>query len=147
MCAVFSLLTDAVHASFDHSYHLLTLKNKGGLVIPSEGAVKVASQRQGELSKCFWSVSLSGLRLVQRMCFFLGGHNQERKSLELTTAILCWCHWLCLSHTEAAPHCQTEHSSVTEWQHRKGCAKQFFSKGDFFSSGLHTHKCTVVVQI
>ncbi|XP_054461155.1 uncharacterized protein LOC129096406 [Anoplopoma fimbria] len=36
-----SLVTDAARASFDESYHLLTLKNKGGLMIPSEGTVKV----------------------------------------------------------------------------------------------------------
>ncbi|KAK0130844.1 hypothetical protein N1851_034481 [Merluccius polli] len=38
-----SLVTDAVPASFYQSYHLLTLKNKGGLMIPSEGTVKVVS--------------------------------------------------------------------------------------------------------
>ena len=36
-----SLLTDAESARKDQSYHLLTLKNNGGLVIPSEGTVKV----------------------------------------------------------------------------------------------------------
>lgn len=36
-----SLVTDAVHSSHDKSYHLLVLKNNGGLMIPSEGTVKV----------------------------------------------------------------------------------------------------------
>lgn len=36
-----SLVCEAVPASFCESYHLLTLKNKGGLMIPSKGAVKV----------------------------------------------------------------------------------------------------------
>ncbi len=36
-----SLVTNAVSASFDQSYHLRTLKNNGGLMIPSEGTVKV----------------------------------------------------------------------------------------------------------
>ena len=36
-----SLVRDAVPSSFDESYHLLALKNNGGLVIPSEGTVKV----------------------------------------------------------------------------------------------------------
>lgn len=36
-----SLLMDAESASKDQSYHLLTLKNNGGLVIPSAGTVKV----------------------------------------------------------------------------------------------------------
>ncbi|CAJ1061394.1 uncharacterized protein LOC127534177 [Xyrichtys novacula] len=36
-----SLVTDAESARQDQSYHLLTLKNNGGLVIPAEGIVKV----------------------------------------------------------------------------------------------------------
>ncbi|KAK1878571.1 Transposable element P transposase, partial [Dissostichus eleginoides] len=36
-----SLVRDAVPSSFDESYHLLALKNNGGLVIPSKGTVKV----------------------------------------------------------------------------------------------------------
>ena len=36
-----SLVTDAASAIKDKSYHLLTLKNNGGLVIPSEGTVSV----------------------------------------------------------------------------------------------------------
>jgi len=36
-----SLVADAVPASFDQNYHLLLLKNNGGLMIPSEGTVKV----------------------------------------------------------------------------------------------------------
>lgn len=36
-----SLVSDAIPPSFDQSYHLLTLKNKGVLMIPSEGTVKV----------------------------------------------------------------------------------------------------------
>ncbi|XP_053293829.1 uncharacterized protein LOC128454430 isoform X2 [Pleuronectes platessa] len=36
-----SLVTDAASAIKDQSYHLLSLRNNGGLVIPSEGTVKV----------------------------------------------------------------------------------------------------------
>lgn len=36
-----SLVTDAIPSSHDESYHLLVLKNNGGLMIPSEGTVKV----------------------------------------------------------------------------------------------------------
>ncbi|XP_033933243.1 uncharacterized protein [Pseudochaenichthys georgianus] len=36
-----SLVRDAVPSSFDESYHLLALKHNGGLVIPSQGTVKV----------------------------------------------------------------------------------------------------------
>ncbi|KAL0151767.1 hypothetical protein M9458_052918, partial [Cirrhinus mrigala] len=36
-----SLVTDAASAIKDQSYHLLSLKNNGGLVIPSEGTVRV----------------------------------------------------------------------------------------------------------
>ena len=37
-----SLVCEAVPASFCDSYHLLTLKNNGGLLIPSIGTVKVS---------------------------------------------------------------------------------------------------------
>lgn len=36
-----SLVAEAVPGSFYQNYHLLTLKNNGGLMIPSEGTVKV----------------------------------------------------------------------------------------------------------
>ena len=36
-----SLVKDAIPASFDESYHLLQLKNNGGLMIPSDSTVKV----------------------------------------------------------------------------------------------------------
>ncbi|CAL8369661.1 unnamed protein product [Gadus morhua 'NCC'] len=36
-----SLVTDAASAIKDQSYHLLCLRNNGGLVIPSEGTVRV----------------------------------------------------------------------------------------------------------
>lgn len=36
-----SLVTDAASAMKDQSYHLLSLRNNGGLVIPSEGTVRV----------------------------------------------------------------------------------------------------------
>jgi len=36
-----SLVTGAGSVSFDQSYHLLRLKNNGGLMIPSEGVVKM----------------------------------------------------------------------------------------------------------
>ena len=36
-----SLVTNAVPSAFDQSYHLLSLRNQGGLMIPSEGTVKV----------------------------------------------------------------------------------------------------------
>ena len=82
MCAVFSLLTDAVHASFDHSYHLLTLKNKGGLVIPSGGAVKVASQRQstsGRAVKVFLISQFVWAEIGSEDVFFLGGAQSGKK--------------------------------------------------------------------
>lgn len=36
-----SLVTNAAPPSLDQNYHLLILKNKGGLMIPSEGTVRV----------------------------------------------------------------------------------------------------------
>ena len=41
-----SLVCEAVPASFCDSYHLLTLKNNGGLLIPSIGIVKVIRAAQ-----------------------------------------------------------------------------------------------------
>lgn len=38
-----SLVKDAIPTSFDESYHLLILKNKGGLMIPSDGTVKMVT--------------------------------------------------------------------------------------------------------
>lgn len=51
-----SLVRDAVPSSHDESYHLLVLKNNGGLMIPSEGTVKVVRAaerviRQGHLGQ------------------------------------------------------------------------------------------------
>ena len=37
-----SLVTDALAVPFDQSYHLLELRNNGGLMIPSKGTVKVS---------------------------------------------------------------------------------------------------------
>ena len=37
----FSLVTDAITSSSEDHYHLLVLRNNGGLMIPSEGVVKV----------------------------------------------------------------------------------------------------------
>ena len=37
-----SLVTDASAVPFDQSYHLLELRNNGGLMIPSKGTVKVS---------------------------------------------------------------------------------------------------------
>ncbi|XP_034039682.1 uncharacterized protein LOC117522397 [Thalassophryne amazonica] len=41
-----SLVTDAAPASEDKSYHLLTLRNRGGLVIPSQGTVRVIREAE-----------------------------------------------------------------------------------------------------
>ncbi|KAL2096888.1 hypothetical protein ACEWY4_006095 [Coilia grayii] len=46
-----SLVRDAVPSSFDESYHLLVLKNNGGLVIPSEGTVKVIRAAEGVIRR------------------------------------------------------------------------------------------------
>lgn len=80
-----SLVTDAVSASFDQSYHLLTLKNKGGLMIPSEGTVKVVRSaeqfiRQSSSGQAV-RVSLIDLFVQAEIgsedVFFLGEHIQE----------------------------------------------------------------------
>lgn len=62
-----SLVTDALHASFDESYHLLTVKNNGGLMIPSEGTVKVvrSAERFIRQSSCGKAVKVS---LISQIC-------------------------------------------------------------------------------
>ncbi|KAE8281230.1 THAP domain-containing protein 6 [Larimichthys crocea] len=44
-----SLVTDAASAIKDQSYHLLTLRNNGGLVIPSEGTVRVVREAESAI--------------------------------------------------------------------------------------------------
>ena len=50
-CEVCRAVTAAVTSSFDQSSHLLELKNNGGLMIPSQGTVKVVKQKDQIL---FW---------------------------------------------------------------------------------------------
>ncbi|KAG5269855.1 hypothetical protein AALO_G00206960 [Alosa alosa] len=98
-----SLVGEAVPSLFDKSYHLLALKNNGGLVIPSQGTVKVlrAAERvirqlqQCRLQRCRQLHTSSGRRLERRM-FFCLGNTLRRHSLALTTIILTCCHWLWL---------------------------------------------------
>lgn len=44
-----SLVTDAASAIKDQSYHLLSLRNNGGLVIPSEGTVRVVREAESAI--------------------------------------------------------------------------------------------------
>lgn len=57
-----SLLTDAASALKDQNYHLLRLKNNGGLVIPSEGTARVI--RAAEWSFARLSQPISPLKLL-----------------------------------------------------------------------------------
>ena len=80
-----SLVTDAVPTSFDQSYHLLRLKNKGGLMIPSEGTVRVvrSAERFIRQSVSGQAVKVSLISQFVRAdigaedVFGLGGHVQE----------------------------------------------------------------------
>lgn len=80
-----SLVTDAARASFDQSYHLLTLKNRGGLMIPSEGTVKVvrSAERYIRQSVSGQAVSVSVIKQFVRAeigsddVFLLKEHIQE----------------------------------------------------------------------
>lgn len=103
-----NLITAAVPSSFDQTYHLLELKNNGGLMIPSEGTVKVvrAAERvirqktqKNKVSVCPSSTVSFGQRLVQRMCSYSGSTLQKPNS-ELRTIISCLCHLWCLYFTK-----------------------------------------------
>ena len=80
-----SLVTDDARASFDQSYHLLTLKNRGGLMIPSEGTVKVvrSAERYIRQSVSGQAVSVSVIKQFVRAeigsddVFLLKEHIQE----------------------------------------------------------------------
>ncbi|XP_078018867.1 uncharacterized protein LOC144458909 [Epinephelus lanceolatus] len=77
-----SLVTDAVPTSFDQSYHLLTLKNKGGLMIPSEGTVRVVRSaerfiRQSTLGQAALISEFVWAEIGSEDVFFLRGHIQE----------------------------------------------------------------------
>ncbi|XP_031139614.1 uncharacterized protein LOC116039000 [Sander lucioperca] len=81
-----SLVTDAASAIKDQSYHLLTLKNNGGLVIPSEGTVSVvraaewvirqasASTRRSQPIKLLEVVYIVRKRIGSKDVFVLGEH-------------------------------------------------------------------------
>lgn len=91
-----SLVKDAVPTSFYQSYHLLALKNNGGLVIPSEGTVRVVRAAERvirQASSKQASHTSSGKRLAQRM-FFCSGNTLRRHSLALITIIPTCCHLL-----------------------------------------------------
>ncbi|CAJ1085030.1 uncharacterized protein LOC117442808 [Xyrichtys novacula] len=80
-----SLVRDAVPASFDENYHLLTLKNRGGLVIPSQGTVKVlrAAERVIRQASTRQAPKLSNVTYIVREevgtedIFQLGEHIEE----------------------------------------------------------------------
>ncbi|XP_027866528.1 uncharacterized protein LOC114161773 [Xiphophorus couchianus] len=80
-----SLIQDATPSSFDENYHLLTLKNNGGLVIPSQGVVKVvrAAERVIRGASPNHPPKLSAVTYIVREdigtedVFQLGEHTQE----------------------------------------------------------------------
>lgn len=117
VCRV-SLVTDAVSASFDQSYHLLPLKNKGGLMIPSEGTVKVvrSAERFIRQSSSGQAVRVSLINQFVRAeigsedVFSLGEHIQEMQFGIDNHHFVLLSLVVCLPQTKAAPHCQTEHS-------------------------------------
>ncbi|XP_061880711.1 uncharacterized protein LOC133659909 [Entelurus aequoreus] len=81
-----SLVTDAASASKDKSYHLLTLRNNGGLVIPSEGTVRVvraaewvirqasADSRRSQPIKLLEVLYIVRKRIGSEDVFLLGEH-------------------------------------------------------------------------
>lgn len=82
-----SLVTDAASAKKDESYHLLCLKDNGGLVIPSEGTVRIiraaesvirqASFRQSRPIRLLEVVSMVRSRIGTEDVFQLGEHISD----------------------------------------------------------------------
>ncbi|KAF4100527.1 uncharacterized protein LOC131526436 [Onychostoma macrolepis] len=80
-----SLVRDVRPASFDKNYHLLTLKNNGGLVIPSQGTVKVlrAAERVIRRASTIQAPKVSTVTHIVREeigtedVFLLGEHIDE----------------------------------------------------------------------
>ena len=72
-----SLVIDAVPTSFDQSYHLLTLRNRGGLMIPSEGTVKVVRS-----AECFIRQSTSGQAVREALIHqFVRAHTRNTQCI------------------------------------------------------------------
>ena len=84
-----SLMTDAASAIKDQSYHLLCLRNNGGLVIPSEGTVRVvraaewvirqasASFRRSQPLKVLEVLYIVRKRIGSEDVFVLGEHISD----------------------------------------------------------------------
>ncbi|XP_041918899.1 uncharacterized protein LOC121683349 [Alosa sapidissima] len=80
-----SLVGEAVPSLFDKSYHLLALKNNGGLVIPSQGTVKVlrAAERVIRQASAMQAPKVSTVTHIVREeigtedVFLLGEHIEE----------------------------------------------------------------------
>ncbi len=129
-----SLVTNAVSASFDQSYHLLTLKNNGGLMIPSEGTVKVVRSAErfirqspsGKAVKVSLISQLVRAEIGSEDVFCLKDHIEETQfgidNHHFSLVISC----VCLPQTKDAPHYQTEHTSTTEWQLEKKALQSSF---------------------
>ncbi|CAJ1074303.1 uncharacterized protein LOC119209863 isoform X2 [Xyrichtys novacula] len=86
-----SLVTDAESARTYQSYHLLTLKNNGGLVITSEGTVKViraaewavrqaaADSRRSQPIKMLEVLFMVRKRIGSEDVFLLGEHINDTR--------------------------------------------------------------------
>ena len=81
-----SLVADAVPSSHDESYHLLVLKNNGGLMIPSEGTVKVVRAAERVIRQVVHSEQAPKVSVVMHVVreeigtddvFLLGEHTED----------------------------------------------------------------------
>ena len=80
-----SLGTDAASAIEDQSYHLLFLKTNGGLVIPSEGTVRVVRAAEWVIRQASSSfirsqpIKLLEVMYIVRMRIMFRGRSEERR--------------------------------------------------------------------
>jgi hypothetical protein len=74
-----SLVNDEMPTSFSCAYHLLTLKNNGGLVIPSEGVIVACETAEKVLRQMTFinkaSNSVSTASMVSRALAFVGSRD------------------------------------------------------------------------
>ncbi|XP_051804684.1 uncharacterized protein LOC127534177 [Acanthochromis polyacanthus] len=105
-----SLVTDAESARKDQSYHLLTLKNNGGLIIPSEGTVKViraaewvvrqaaADSRRSHPIRMLEVLHMVRKRIGSEDVFLLGEHiNDTRYGIDIHHHTLRKITWISLT--------------------------------------------------
>ncbi len=150
-----SLVRDAVPSSFDENYHLLTPKNRGGLVIPSQGTVKVlrAAERVIRQASTRQAPKLSTVTYIVREGDWNGGcfspwgthwgdtvwHRQPSFQLVVIGCV-------CVSEDKATPHWQTHLSWPAEREHEKEILQNSPLSGLLAHLNFHEQICVNICK-